>query len=161
MITDLLHKNRSYHAFIRELEYLLNTANIATGRKRVSASVESRKNRIGTEPVAPTPKIGRVIIYLEKHLADELSLDQLAEVAQLSKYQLIRKFRSDVGTTPWKYLIRKRIDKARELLEAGMPPGQTAVETGFHDQSHLNRAFREETGTTPKAYQEENFKNTN
>lgn len=161
MTTESLQRSYTYNAHIRKLEHLLSAAGIALHRSRICASAHSPENRSGTEPMAPAPIIGRVIIYMEEHLTEALSLEQLAEVAQLSKYQLIRKFRSSQGTTPWKYLVRKRIEKAKKLLEAGTPPGQAAVEAGFHDQSHLHRAFLKETGTTPKAYQEQNFKNTN
>lgn len=100
-------------------------------------------------------------MYMQEHLSDELSLDEIAEEAHLSKYQLIRRFREETGITPWKYLIGKRVEEARTLLEKGMTPAQTAVETGFYDQSHLNKAFLEETGLTPREYLETNFKNRN
>lgn len=107
------------------------------------------------------PKVGQVIVYIEEHLTEQLSLEKLAEEAQLSKYQLIRLFRKEQDTTPWKFLVGKRIDKAKELLEAGWSPGQAAVEAGFYDQSHLSKVFREATGQTPKEYQEGHFKHRN
>src|SRR5699024_3009968 len=107
------------------------------------------------------PVIGRVIIYMENHLAEQLSLEKLASEAQISKYQLIRQFRDETGVTPWKFLIAKRVDRVKEFLEDGKPLSQTAVETGFYDQSHMTKIFREETGYTPKEYQEKYFKNRN
>lgn len=116
----------------------------------------------GDETASDAPvqlKVGRVIVYIEEHLTEQLSLERLAEEAQLSKYQLIRLFRKEQDTTPWKFLVGKRLDKAKELLEAGWSPGQVAV--GFYDQSHLSKVFREATGQTPKEYQEEHFKHRN
>ncbi len=105
--------------------------------------------------------VGKVILYIEEHLSEELSLEELAEKIDLSKYQLIRGFHKEEGTTPWKFLMQKRIDNVKDLLEEGIPPGQAAVESGFYDQSHMNKAFREATGQTPKEYQEKNFRNRN
>jgi transcriptional regulator GlxA family with amidase domain len=75
--------------------------------------------------------VGRIIVYIEEHLTEQLSLEKLAEEAQLNKYQLIRLFRKEQDMTPWKFLISKRIDKVKKLLEEGLSPGQAAVEAGF------------------------------
>ncbi|HLR26305.1 MAG TPA: AraC family transcriptional regulator [Fodinibius sp.] len=142
----------SYHhdltSFTRELYQLLSRAGISASGNR-PANSQSRS----VSDLKIQPKIGRVIVYIEEHLSEQLSLEKLAEEAHLNKYQLIRLFRKEQNTTPWKFLIGKRIDKAKEMLEKGIAPGQIAVETGFYDQPHFSRSFREETGRTPKEYQ--------
>lgn len=150
----------SYSSFLKELRILLGNVGITPTRQPITANANRKKNKIGKNSDTQ-PTIGRVIIYIEEHLTEQLSLDKLAEEARLSKYQLIRQFRDEKGTTPWKFLVGKRIEKVKKLLENGVPPSQAAVEAGFYDQSHLNKKFREETGCTPKEYQEEHFKNRN
>lgn len=150
----------SYRSFLKELGTMLAGFGVAPARRLITAEADRNQNRSGSNP-DPETTVGRIVIYIEEHLAEQLSLERMAEEARLSKFQLIRRFRDELGSTPWKYLVGKRVEKAKELLEQGVPPGQTAVETGFYDQSHMHRAFREETGQTPKAYQEENFKNCN
>lgn len=153
--------NFTYRAFWYELKVLLNRTGIAPSRIPISAGF-NRKEEHGYPSVEEySPQVGRIILYLEDHLTEELSLDELAEKVELSKYQLIRRFREEKGTTPWKYVIQQRVEKAKRLLERGTPSGQVAAETGFYDQSHFSKSFRDETGQTPKEYQEENFINRN
>lgn len=151
----------SYQSFAKELHDLLKTSGIAPARFPILAGDDKRKNALPPSIGETTSQIGRVIIYMDEHLAEELNLDELAGEVNLSKYQLIRRFREEAGTTPWKFLIGKRIERVKRLLEEGISPGQAAVEAGFYDQSHLNKVFREETGITPKEYQEQNFRNKN
>ena len=152
----------SYHQFLFGLESLFYNSGIAPSHRRIIGDGSKKGTRLSSlVSVEEIPQIGRVILYMDEHLTEELSLEELAEIVQLSKYQLIRRFREVTGTTPWSYLVGKRIEEAKKLLEGGMPLGQVAAETGFYDQSHLNRVFLDKTGSTPKAYQEKNFANRN
>jgi transcriptional regulator GlxA family with amidase domain len=150
----------SYRLFLSGLEYLLKDYGIASNSQFAMAADNNKKNHDDTSHRA-SQQVGNVIIFIEEHLTEELSLERLAEEARLSKYQLIRRFQIEQGITPWKFLVSKRIEKAKELLANGLSPGQTAMETGFFDQSHLNKVFKEKTGLTPKEYQEKYFINRN
>ncbi|MDR8393767.1 helix-turn-helix domain-containing protein [Aliifodinibius sp. S!AR15-10] len=161
MLDKKTSPSTSYRLFLKSLKSLLTWSGIHHSRQPIVAESEPSKNRIKLPVTVRSPRVGRVILYMEEHLNEELSLGQLAESVQLSKYQLIRRFRKEMETTPWKYLLTRRIAKAKQLLEQGMSPGQVAIETGFYDQSHLNKVFREKLGRTPKGYQEENFANRN
>ena len=79
-------------------------------------------------------------------------LAELAAVAGLSRFELVRCFRSGTGLTPHAYQVNLRIGRARELLAAGMAPAQVAAQCGFCDQPHLTRAFRRLVGVTPARY---------
>lgn len=147
--------------FIKELNRLLQINRITPPRLPGLAEFQQKTNRFNPKTTKNKQQVGKVILYMEEHLSDELNLENLAEEIGLSKYQLIRRFRDEEGTTPWKFLMKKRFEKVKELLEEGISPAQAAVETGFYDQSHLNRTFREETDMTPKEYQEKNFRNKN
>lgn len=152
--------NISYASYMKELQIILAEAGIVSSHQTITAETNRKENRTDHNSELK-PVVGRVIVYMEDHLTEQLSLDKLAEEVQLSKYQLIRRFRDETGVTPWKFLIGNRIDRVKEFLKDGIPPSQAAVEAGFYDQSHLTKIFREEMGCTPKEYQEKYFKNRN
>ncbi|MFF4499500.1 helix-turn-helix domain-containing protein [Streptomyces sp. NPDC001401] len=89
-------------------------------------------------------------------LADELleppSLSDLATDLGLSRYQLLRAFRTTMGIPPYAWLAQHRVTKARGLLETGLRPAEVAPLVGFADQAHLTRWFRRVLGVTPAAY---------
>lgn len=89
-------------------------------------------------------------------LADELltppSLSSLAADFGLSRYQLLRAFRTTMGIPPYAWLAQYRVTRARGLLDAGGRPAEVAAQVGFADQAHLTRWFRRVLGVTPAAY---------
>ncbi|QDV34607.1 helix-turn-helix domain-containing protein [Tautonia plasticadhaerens] len=91
----------------------------------------------------------RVTDYVEGHLDGDLSLARLAAVAGLSPYHFARRFRAAAGTTPHQYVIRRRVDRARELLQGGCDIAQAAARVGFSGQSHLHHHVRRLLGVTP------------
>jgi AraC-like DNA-binding protein len=99
---------------------------------------------------------GGVARLVTARLADELlcppALAELAAEAGLSRYQLVRSFRAEVGMPPYAWLAQYRVARARVLLERGCRPAEAAVQTGFADQAHLTRWFRRVVGVTPGAY---------
>jgi AraC-like DNA-binding protein len=99
---------------------------------------------------------GAVARLVMTRLADELTcppgLAEMAAAAGLSRYQLVRSFRAEVGMPPYAWLAQHRVSRARLLLEQGHPPAEAALLTGFADQAHLTRWFRRVVGVTPGAY---------
>jgi AraC-like DNA-binding protein len=99
---------------------------------------------------------GRVARLVMTQLADRLvSPPALAEIAAetgMSRYQLIRSFRTEVGMPPYAWLAQHRVAQARALLERGCRPAEAAALTGFADQAHLTRWFRRVVGVTPGVY---------
>ncbi|MEU5040529.1 AraC family transcriptional regulator [Streptomyces griseorubiginosus] len=89
-------------------------------------------------------------------LADELlappSLADLATDLGMSRYQLLRAFRTTMGIPPYAWLAQYRVNRARCLLESGLRPAEVAGAVGFADQAHLTRWFRRVLGVTPAAY---------
>lgn len=85
----------------------------------------------------------------EKHF----NVDFLAEKAHFSKYHFIRRFTRSIGTSPHKFQILNRVRKAQRLLQKGNSVVETAVATGFYDQSHFIKMFRQIVGITPQEYQ--------
>lgn len=83
-----------------------------------------------------------------------ISLAELASLCQVSQSQLLRSFRKQYGAPPHRYLLKCRIERAKWLLlsETDMPLAQVALDLGYADQSHLNRAFVAATGVTPSRF---------
>ena len=96
--------------------------------------------------------IARVKTYIDEHYAEPITLDQLAEVAGLSKYHLVRVFRATHGMPPHAYQNAVRIARAREALAAGRSAAEVAQETGYADQSHFTRRFKRLVGVAPGEY---------
>jgi AraC-like DNA-binding protein len=99
---------------------------------------------------------GAVARLVMTRLADELTcppgLAEMAAAAGLSRYQLVRSFRAEVGMPPYAWLAQHRVARARLLLDRGHLPAEAALLTGFADQAHLTRWFRRVVGVTPGAY---------
>jgi AraC-like DNA-binding protein len=99
------------------------------------------------------PKLRRTADYIDAHLADQLSLAELAAVAQTSPDHFARLFRRATGQTPHHYVIRCRIERAKRLLrETAWPIIEIIHQVGFKDQSHFTAVFRKHIATTPNAY---------
>ncbi|QPC84311.1 AraC family transcriptional regulator [Phototrophicus methaneseepsis] len=90
--------------------------------------------------------------YMAVHYADNITLEDLSSQAGLSPYHLARVFRAETGMAPHQYLINLRVNRARVLLESGLPIVDAATMTGFTDQSHLSRYFKRILGITPGQY---------
>jgi len=82
-------------------------------------------------------------------LEDKISLQQLADELDLSKFQLLRQFKNRVGMTPHSYLNRLRLDQSLRLLCKGATASEAAHAVGFYDQSHFNKAFKRAFGLPP------------
>jgi len=88
--------------------------------------------------------------FLEAHLAQNVSLSDLAASCSLSPSHFARSFRRATGLPPHRYLVERRVALARELLVNGsLPLADIAARCGFADQSHLTKAFRRVLGVTP------------
>lgn len=112
------------------------------------AAERPQRSTVGDEP-------GRVALardYLEAHLEENVNLDDLARLTNLSPFHLLRVFRREMGLPPHAYLTQLRIVQAKRLLAAGMSLPEVAQATGFSDQSHLTRHFKRQVGVSPGRY---------
>jgi len=91
--------------------------------------------------------------YIEESLGDPIHLEDLASIAGLSPFHFSRRFKLEFGTTPHAFVIQRKIERAKSLLNMkNMPLKVVAADCGFSDQSHLNRTFRKFLGLTPAEY---------
>lgn len=95
----------------------------------------------------------RVLEYIEARLGTPLRNRELAALVDLSEFHFNIAFRNSVGASPHEYLVRRRIERARQLmLSTDMTLCDIAAECGLADQAHLSRLFRKVVGETPAAW---------
>ncbi|AXK48307.1 AraC family transcriptional regulator [Aliarcobacter trophiarum LMG 25534] len=95
--------------------------------------------------------------YLDENYLEELILDELALKFDLTVVHLIRVFKKEFGLPIHSYILNKKVHLAKELLVSNISISQIAQNSGFFDQSHLNRSFKRIFQITPKAYQKNIF----
>ncbi len=92
--------------------------------------------------------------YIQANLHRTLNLPIIATHLDLSYYDFCSLFKKSMGISPWQYVIKHRIDRAKELLkEQKLSIAEIALACGFSHYSHLNKHFQKVTGTTPGNYQ--------
>ncbi|HEK0906123.1 TPA: AraC family transcriptional regulator [Pseudomonas putida] len=98
------------------------------------------------------PRLETAAAFIRAHRLDPLSLDDICAAAGLSRAYLIRAFRRRFGLTPHGYLVDQRVQHARAQLRRGRGIAEVALEAGFADQAHLQRAFKQHLAATPGHY---------
>jgi transcriptional regulator GlxA family with amidase domain len=107
---------------------------------------------IASGGLTPRP-LQRVRNHIEARLAVHIELEALADIAGLSLWHFARAFKQSVGMPPHHYLMRRRLERAQELLtESNLSLAQIAVQTGFDEHSHFSRRYRQFFGVTPNRF---------
>jgi AraC family transcriptional regulator len=100
-------------------------------------------------------KLKQLKDYIEDHLAEELALASLAALIPMSQFHFARAFKAAVGESPHRYILQRRIERAKILLSATrLSVAEVSYQTGFSNQSHLTAQFRKAIGVTPKQFRE-------
>jgi AraC family transcriptional regulator len=95
-------------------------------------------------------RLKRVLEHIDKHLADKISLSDLAAVAGLSRMHFAAQFRTAMNLRPHEYLLRRRIERAKELLhQSTMTIVEISLTVGFQTQAHFTTVFKRFVGDTP------------
>jgi len=98
-------------------------------------------------------KLQLVIDYIEANLDLDLSLQELANLVHISPHYFSSLFKQSTGLTPHKYVIKARVDRAKNLLlQQKTTIADVAKSVGFANQSHLNLHFKRQVGVTPKQF---------
>ena len=109
------------------------------GSDRISSSVGSPREQL--------------IGYVDEHLAEEISVTSLAQLAQLSPYHFSRAFKQSFGMPPHRYLTSRRIERAKMLLaQRNLSVTEIGLDVGFSETSAFTAVFRKFTGGTPTEY---------
>ena len=99
------------------------------------------------------PRLQRVMEFIEAHLAEDMSLEQLAKEACLSPFHFARAFKAATEKTPHGYVTERRIEKAKSLLSEGrLSLAEISYLSGFSSQAYFTKWFNRLVDTTPGAY---------
>jgi len=101
--------------------------------------------------IAPS-QMKSLLAWLQEHIEDPLTVGQMAAQVGLSAAHFSREFKRSTGSTPWDYVVRMRLDGARDALLEGGCVARVASQFGFADQSHLARLFKLHFGLSPSAF---------
>ena len=105
--------------------------------------------------VVKDSRIAELLNYIQQHISDVITIDDLADKACLTKSHLIRSFSRTMGITPLQYILRKKIQHAQSLLlSTDMTVNRISEATGFNDVSYFIRLFKKNIGFTPQEYRE-------
>ncbi len=97
--------------------------------------------------------LDRTLGFIEANLTERITVERLARAAHLSTYHFSRLFRESTGQSPHRFIVSRRLARAREMIRAGAALGEAALRSGFSSQSHLHRHFRREYGVTLGQFQ--------
>jgi AraC-like DNA-binding protein len=126
---------------------LLQSGPLAPTTQSIGPSTKGRLDR---------RRLFRVLDYIDRHLEGDLTLDSMASVACLSRFHFARAFKQAVGQSPLRYVIARRLERAKVLLIEGEAPlVEIALALRFSSQANFTRAFRQSTGMPPGQYRRE------
>jgi transcriptional regulator GlxA family with amidase domain len=91
-------------------------------------------------------------LFMDDHFAEDLAISAIAEKAYFSKFHFLRLFSRSYGMTPYQYLTRLRIRKARELMQQGISVTKAMTSSGFSSISSFNKLFRRHFCVIPSTY---------
>ncbi|MDO0925788.1 helix-turn-helix domain-containing protein [Streptomyces sp. TG1A-8] len=104
-------------------------------------------------PRASCDTVGEVLVWMEEHLDQEVTVEQLAARAHMAPRTFARRFQQETGTTPYRWILRQRVLLAQELLEGtDETMDAIAARTGFGTAAALRHQFVRALGTTPNGY---------
>jgi len=129
-----------------ELEYEDAIYDLAVALEEVSGQAENSRRRFDYA----SAELAR--LYIASHLQDHINLDTLEKITGRDRYKISRDFRALYGTSPYRYLVMRRLEMARIMLAHGEPPASVAIASSFSDQSHFNRHFKKTYGQTPSQW---------
>lgn len=101
----------------------------------------------------PQRQLMQVLDYINDFLSQDIRLADLAALVSMSQFHFSHLFKQSIGITPYQYLLRQRIERAKQLLkQTDQPIVEIAFLCGFNSHSHLSKQFRQLTGIPPKTY---------
>ena len=98
------------------------------------------------------PIIHKILVYINDNFTQDIDLDKIAKDFYLNKYYLAHLFKTEIGTSIYQYILKKRLVYAHDLLENGYNPHDACNKSGFGDYTNFYRTFKSEYGTSPKFF---------
>ncbi len=112
--------------------------------------IMSHETKHHPEPILPKDnRILEILHYIDQHLTEDLSIDDLTEKFYISKYHMMRRFHKETGITIHTYILERRLFMARSLIEKGISSTEACFQCGFGSYSSFSRAYKKIFGGTP------------
>ena len=148
-IVNLAHSNESFASVVRLFNLLHRLSLVEDARELSSSSFIDAHEENEDERIRKTKE------YIESHYMQDISIQELADLACMNADSFSRFFRNKTGRTPNRYLIDYRLGiAARMLLTTKQSVAEIGFSCGFNTLSHFNRLFRESKGCTPSEFRE-------
>lgn len=113
---------------------------------RLMALGSASKRRTKSVDIVSANKACR---FIEENLFNPIDMEDVAVAAEKDRWQLSRSFKAVYGTSPYRFITKRRLDAALTMLAKGKNPSETALACAFYDQSHFTRHFKQAFGITP------------
>lgn len=147
-------------ALVRAVGHLLESCDAGSGREAYEDALHDLVSAMQSVTAGPgkNRRANREAVMQVRQFLDSLpapgtGLAEMEAIAGYDRWQLSRDFRTILGTSPYRYLQCRRVDRAKRLMRNGASPAAAAYDAGFADQSHFGRVFRKTFGMTPLAWQ--------
>ena len=145
-ITKDLDRSRDDKSYAHQLHHKLLFLEFLLQLNR--ATIQNKIKFI--ETTASSKKILSILDYINQHLTEDLSIDDLSDRFFLSRYYLMHSFKEQTGYTIGEYISKRRLNLARELISAGEPITTACYECGFKNYSTFSRAYKKYFGEAPR-----------
>ena len=130
----------------------LDGLSLAVASRVVTQHSSLANRKMGVREGLSDGRLRQVLAFIEEHLADDISLERIADVAGISATHLKVVFRGSMGLPVHRYVIRRRVERAKTLLmETDSSVAEIALAAGFSHQSHMARHMRRILGVAPRA----------
>lgn len=146
------HLRRAVLALLADFDRPLAGLELQDALYDLATALERAAGRADAAVIANRAAAAWARDFIEAHLDAHFSLADLEAATGHSRWQLSRDFRSMFGTSPYRYLVLRRLDRARGMMFAGRSIVEAALGSGFADQSHLSRMFKRAFGLTPDVW---------
>ena len=144
---------------MRNSQSVIDLSDSELGNDPLAAIMRWLGGRLDTHPGAPQRlasggltkwRLRRVLTYIDQHICESITLATLAEVAGLSKMYFAAQFRAATGCRPHEFILRKRIERAQQmLLDTAEPLVSIALDVGFQSHAHFSTVFKRFVGLSP------------
>ncbi|AKO52262.1 AraC family transcriptional regulator [Marinobacter psychrophilus] len=155
--TAVLSDNRWFDRYCHLADCLLNTRSAVTNKQgELEAFLSGLMHELATQPINQQPATADVLTqlsrYIDQYATEDVSLETLCALSGFSEGHLIRSFKQAFGFTPHAYLVNRRVQLGQSQLKKGTPIAEVALNAGFSDQPHFQRAFKRRVAATPNQY---------
>jgi AraC family transcriptional regulator len=115
-------------------------------------SISQQRSATPLMQVLDSRRLRQAVDYMHAHLHARITVADIAGAIRLSPFHFARLFKTTTGYTPHQFVMKARVEKARELLSSSTPLKQIAMDLGFADQSHFTRQFKLAYHVTPRVW---------